>query len=98
MIDLLANEYVIGYIESSSDIHYYFFDVQDDCDFIEIEFQSESCSLYINNGTKYPDPGDSKWEINSKISSSILKINKTDLGVDNLKGVEFKMSVNSKKI
>ena len=26
-----------------------------------------------------------------------VKINKTDLGVDNLKGVEFKMSVNSKK-
>ena len=97
MIDLLANEYVTGYIESSTDIHYYFFDVQEDCDFIEIEFQSESCSLYINNGGKYPDPGDSKWEINSKISSSILKINKTDLGVDNLKGVEFRMSVNSKK-
>ena len=42
MIDLLINEYVTSYIESSSDIHYYFFDVQEDCDFIKIEFQSES--------------------------------------------------------
>ena len=97
MIDLLANEYVIGYIESSSDIHYYFFDVQDDCDFIEIEFQSESCSLYINNGTNYPDPGNSRWEINSKISSSILTIEKKDVGDVNLKGKEFRMAVNSKK-
>ena len=42
MIYLLTNEYVTSYIESSSDIHYYFFDVQEDCDFIKIEFQSES--------------------------------------------------------
>ena len=27
MIYLLTNEYVTSYIESSSDIHYYFFDV-----------------------------------------------------------------------
>ena len=97
MIDLLPNEYVTGYIESSSDVHYYFFDVQDDCDFIEVEFQSESCTLYINNGTNYPDPGNSKWEVNSKISSSILAITKNDLGLENLKGVEFRMAVNSKK-
>ena len=97
MVDLLPNEYVTGYIESSSEVHYYFFDVQDDCDFVEIEFQSESCSLYINNGDKYPDPGDSKWEINSKISSTILTITKDDLGLDNLNGVEFRMAVNSKK-
>ena len=96
-VDLFANEYVTGYIESSSDVHYYFFDVQDDCDFIEVEFQSESCTLYINSGDKYPDPGKSKWEINSKISSTILTITKNDIGVDNLKGVEFRMAVNSKK-
>ena len=96
-VDLLANEYVTGYIESSSEVHYYFFDVQDDCDFIEVEFQSESCSLYINNGSQFPDPGSSKWEINSKISSTILTITKKDLGLDNLKGEEFRMAVNSKK-
>ena len=96
-IDLLANEYVTGYIESSSDIHYYLFDVQDDSDFIEIEFQSESCSLYINTGKTYPDPGNSKWEINSEISNTILTIKKEEVGEDNLKGVEFRMAVNSKK-
>ena len=56
MIYLLTNEYVTSYIESSSDIHYYFFDVQEDCDFIKIEFQSESFSLYMNSENKYPDP------------------------------------------
>ena len=58
MIDLLPNEYVTSYIESSSDIHYYFFYVQEDCDFIQVEFQSESFSLYINSENKYPDPGE----------------------------------------
>ena len=58
MIYLLTNEYVTSYIESSSDIHYYFFDVQEDCDFIKIEFQSESFLLYINSENKYPDPGE----------------------------------------
>ena len=58
MIYLLTNEYVTSYIESSSDIHNYFFDVQEDCDFIKIEFQSESFSLYINSENKYPDPGE----------------------------------------
>ena len=96
-IDLLANEYVTGYIDSSSDIHYYLFDVQDDSDFIEIEFQSESCSLYINTEEKYPDPGNSKWEINSEISNAILTIKKEDVHVNNLKGTEFRMAVNSKK-
>ena len=58
MIYLLTNEYVTSYIKSSSDIHYYFFDIQEDWDFIKIEFQSESFSLYINSGNKYPDPGE----------------------------------------
>jgi len=97
MVDLLANEYVTGYIESSLDVHYYFFDVQDDCDFIEVEFQSESCTLYINHGNKYPDPGKAEWELNSKISSTIFTISREDLKLDNLKDVEFRMAVNSKK-
>lgn len=97
MVDLLTNEYVTGYIESSSNIHYYFYDVQDDCDSIEIEFQSESCSLYINNGDIWPDPGNSRWEINSKISNNIFTITKEDLGKDNLKGEVFRIAVNSKK-
>ena len=76
---------------------YYFFDVQDNCDLIEVEFQSESCTLYINHGNNYPDPGKAKWELNSKISSTIFTISKDDLNLDNLKGVEFRMAVNSKK-
>ena len=97
MVDILSNEYVTGFIENSSSIHYYFYDVQDDCDSIEIEFQSESCSLYINNGEVWPEPGKSKWEINSKISNTIFTITKADIGIDNLKGVEFRIAVNSKK-
>ena len=96
MVDLLSNEYIIGYIENSSDVHYYFYDVQDDCDSIEIEFQSESCSLYINNGEIWPDPGNSRWEINSKINNNIFTIKKEDLGIENLKGIEFRIAVNSK--
>ena len=98
MIDLLSNEYVTGYIENSSSVHYYFYDVQDDCDSIEIEFQSESCSLYINYGKKWPDPGNSQWEIKSKISNTIFNISKEDLHIaDSLKGVEFRIAVNSDK-
>ena len=58
MIDLLTDEFVISCVEKSFDIHYYFFDVQEDCDFIKIEFKSESFSLYINSENKYPDPGE----------------------------------------
>ena len=98
MVDLLSNEYVTGYIENNSSVHYYFYDVQDDCDSIEIEFQSESCSLYINYGEKWPDPGNSKWEIKSKISNTIFIIRKEDLNIpDTLKGVEFRIAVNSDK-
>ena len=97
MVDLLSNEYVTGFIENSNSIHYYFYDVQDDCDIIEIEFQSESCSLYINNGNNWPQPGNSEWEINSKISNTIFTITKNDIGVDNLKGQEFRIAVNSNK-
>lgn len=96
-IKILANEYVTGYIEDTSDIHYYFFEVQDDSDYIEVEFQSESCSIYINYQNNYPEPDSSKWEINSKIKSSILTIKKEELDLDNLNGVQFKMAVNSNK-
>ena len=97
MIDLLSNEYVTGFIENNSNIHYYFYDVQDDCDSIEIEFQSESCSLYINNGEIWPEPGKSKWELNSKISNTIFTISKADIGVPSLKGQEFRIGVTSNK-
>ena len=97
MIDILSNEYITGFIESNSSVHYYFYDVQDDCDSIEIEFQSESCSLYINNGIIWPTPGNSKWEINPKISNTIFTINKKDIGIENLKGEIFRIAINSNK-
>ena len=97
MVDLFYNKYIIGYIENSSDVHYYFYDVQDNCDSIEIEFQSESCSLYINNGEIWPDPGNSRWEINSKINNNLFTITKEDLLIENLKGIGFRIAVNSKK-
>ena len=97
MIDLLPNEYVTGFIENSSQIHYYYYDVQDDCDSIDIEFQSESCSLFINNGEIWPEPEKSKWEINSKVSKTIYTIHKEEIGVDNLKGQVFLIGVNSNK-
>ena len=93
MIDILPNEYITGFIESNSSVHYYFYDVQDDCDSIEIEFQSESCSLYINNGTIWPSPGNATWEINPKISNTIFTIK----GTDNLKGEIFRIAINSNK-
>ena len=97
MVDLLPNEYVTGFIEKSTNVHYYFYDVQEDCDSIEIEFQSESCSLYINSGNVWPDPGNSKWTINPKISFTIFTINKEELGLNDLKNVSFRIAVNSNK-
>ena len=97
-VDILANEYITGYIDNSSDIHYYFFEVPDDSESIEIEFQSESCTLYINNGSKFPVPSlnVTGQEVNAKISSTIKIISNKDLGLNNLKGVEFRIAVNTK--
>ena len=97
MIDIPANEYITGFIKDVNDINYIYFDVTNDCDFIEIEFQSELCTLYINEGEKFPDPGNAKWTVESKLSKSIFNISNKDIGVDNLKGHEFKMAINSKK-
>ena len=97
-VDILANEYITGYINNSSDIHYYFFDVPDDCDSIEIEFQSESCTLYINNGTELPDKLDeAPFILNSKIISMIYNISSEYFGLKSLKGVNFTIAVITKK-
>ena len=98
MVDILANEFVTGYIESPSDNHYYIFDVLDDCDSIEIEFQSESCTLYINSGDEFPEPEKkSQWTLNSKIISMIQTISKNELKLDTLKGAVFRIAVNTTK-
>jgi len=87
VVDILVNEFVTGYIENPSDVHYYLFYVLDDCDAIEIEFQSESCTLYINVGDEFPEPGKkAQWVLNSKIISMIQTISKDELESDTLKG------------
>ena len=98
VVDILVNEFVTGYIENPSDVHYYLFDVLDDCDAIEIEFQSESCTLYINVGDEFPEPGKkAQWVLNSKIISMIQTISKDELESDTLKGKVFKIAVNTTK-
>ena len=96
-VDILPNEYITGYIENSSVTHYYYFDVPDDCDSIEIEFQSESCTLYINNGSKLPDDlENSTFILNSKIISMIKNISREYFGLKSLKGVDFTIAVTTK--
>ena len=93
-VRIQQNEYIIGTVEENA-IDYYFIDIIDDCDSIVIEFQSESCILYINEEDKYPGPNSYKWIINSKASNNIFEIKKGELGVDNLKGHSFKIALNS---
>ena len=101
MVDILANEYVTGYIKNSSDIHYYIFDVPIDCDLIEVELLTESCTLYIKKGDKFPifddDDQVDQWEVIPTISSVLKSLKKKeDLHVDTLKGVEFRIAVKAK--
>lgn len=94
-VDIQQNEYIIGSINNKYSIDYFTIDIVDDCDSIIIEFQSESCILYITEGDKYPDPNSYKWIINSKANNNIYEIKKEEIGSDNLKGHTFNIALNS---
>ena len=95
-VDISSNEYITGFIDNINITHYFDFYVKEDCDFIEIEFQSEACTMYVNEGDEFPNINNknAQWKIYSPLNDIIYKINKNEIKVDTLKDKKFKIAIN----
>ena len=57
-----------------------------DAEYIVIDFQSDAGGLFINVGNKPPTTTDAQLKFWPKGKDALYKINKSDIGLNNLKG------------
>ena len=96
IVDIPANEFIIGHLPKTI-LHdyyeYYTFYVPNDSDNIIIELQSEVCNVYVNLGTETPNMDKAKWKFTSNGHNQLLKIPKSETGLESLKNQVFTIAV-----
>lgn len=89
-IRIPLDEYVIGTVEESpiENRMFEFYSVlfNTDAEYIVIDFQSDAGGLFINVGNKPPTTTDAQLKFWPKGKDALYKINKSDIGLKNLKG------------
>lgn len=76
VIDVPANEYIVGHLQSTDAYDYYTFYVPNDCDNVIIELQSTVCNVYVNYGETIPSKEASDLSFASAGVDSVLEVPK----------------------
>ena len=103
IVDIPTNEYIFGAIEKPVTENYYeyfSFVMPYDVNEIIVEFQTETCSFYMNYGEERPSRGNANWTFNANGLDSINIIKKEGdpvIGGKDLNNTKFTIAIAASK-